>query len=91
MELSQAARLWLYIAMAILPVWIDFFKLSTDYTLRGLAMPILTSINAAVVVALARTSPRPAPDLPKTESGAIATEVTNPPTNPLPVTQTPPT
>lgn len=55
------ARLILYIAMAILPVWIDFFKISTDYSLRGLAMPILTSINAAVIVALARTAPKEEP------------------------------
>lgn len=59
MTLSNLSRLWLYIAMAILPVWIDFFKLSTDYTLRGLAMPILSSLNVAVIVALAKTSPPP--------------------------------
>lgn len=57
MTISPVARLLLYIAMAILPVWIDFFKVSTDYSLRGLAMPILTSLNAAVVVMLAKTSP----------------------------------
>ena len=58
MTLSPAARLWLYIAMAVLPVWIDFFKMSTDYTFRGLMMPMLMSLNAGVVVALARTSPK---------------------------------
>lgn len=58
MTLPAWARLILYIAMAILPVWIDFFKISTDYSLRGLAMPILTSINAAVIVTLARTAPK---------------------------------
>ena len=55
MTISNASRLWLYIGMAVTPVWIDFFKLSTDYSLRGLAMPFLTSVNAAIVVMLART------------------------------------
>lgn len=55
--LSHTTRLILYIAMAILPVWIDFFKVSTDYSVRGLAMPILTSVNAAVIVTLAKTAP----------------------------------
>lgn len=59
MIISQFARLWLYIGMSILPVWLDFFKLSTDYTLRGMAMPILTSLNAAIIVVLAKTSPPP--------------------------------
>lgn len=63
MTLSPWARLVLYICMAILPVWIDFFKISTDYSLRGLAMPILTSINAAVIVALARTAPKEEPQI----------------------------
>lgn len=57
MTLSPIARLWLYIAMAVLPIWVDFFKLSTDYSLRGLVIPVLVSINAGVVVALARTQP----------------------------------
>lgn len=69
-ELSQRTRLMLYIAMAILPVWIDFFKISTDYSLRGLAMPILASINAAVIVALARTAPRGPKEPQKPTSGA---------------------
>lgn len=61
MTLSPRLRLILYMAMAVLPVWIDFFKISTDYSLRGLAMPILTSVNAAVIVALARTAPKETP------------------------------
>ncbi len=59
MIISQAARLWLYIAMAILPIWLDFFKMSTDFSLRGMAMPVIASVNAAVIVALAKTSPPP--------------------------------
>lgn len=57
MTVSPLSRLLLYIFMSILPVWIDFFKLSTDYTFRGIMMPILVSLNAAVIVALAKTSP----------------------------------
>lgn len=56
MTLSPIARLWLYIAMAMLPVWVDFFKLSTDYSPRGLAIPFLSSILAGVTVTLARTN-----------------------------------
>lgn len=56
MTLSPLTRLWLYIAMAGLPIWVDFFKLSTDYSLRGLAIPVFSSILAGVTVALARTA-----------------------------------
>lgn len=66
MIVSQAFRLWLYVAMAVLPIWVDFFKMSTDYSFRGLMMPVLMSLNAAVVVALAKTSPPP--DTSKTTS-----------------------
>jgi hypothetical protein len=48
-------RLVLYCTMSVLPVWIDFFTKSTDYSLRGLAMPTLSSLLAAVTVTLART------------------------------------
>lgn len=57
MTLSPRSRLALYILMAILPLWIDFFKLSTDYTFRGLMMPFLMSVNADVIVTLAKISP----------------------------------
>lgn len=56
MKIPPWARLMLYMAMSAIPFWIDFFKLSTDYTLRGLAMPILSSLLAMVTVALARTT-----------------------------------
>lgn len=57
MTISPAARLALYIIMSILPIWIDFFKISTDYSFRGLMMPILVSLNAGVIVTLAKTAP----------------------------------
>lgn len=85
MIISERVRLFLYILMAIFPIWIDFFKLSTDYSLRGLAMPILSSLNAAVVVALAKTSARK--ELPLSESGAVETVVTNLPSSPLPTVE----
>lgn len=75
-SVSEGVRLALYIAMAMLPIWIDFFTKSTDYTLRGLMMPILSSINAAVIVTLAKTSLR------KPASPAQV-EVTNTPVNPV--------
>lgn len=43
-------RLSLYVAIAVLPIWIDFFKISTDYSFRGLMMPILSSLLAAATV-----------------------------------------
>lgn len=55
MIISEWTRLVLYILMGVLPVWIDFFTKSTDYSLRGLAMPILSSLLTAVTVTLART------------------------------------
>lgn len=51
-------RLILYIAAMVIPIWVKFFTTSTDYTLRGLAIPILESLGAAVVVMLARTKGR---------------------------------
>lgn len=55
MILPEWVRLLCYIAIAVLPVWIDFFTKSTDYTLRGLAMPTLSSLLTAFTVILART------------------------------------
>jgi len=55
MIIPEFIRLLLYIAVAVLPVWIDFFTKSTDYSLRGLMMPILSSILTAATVTLART------------------------------------
>lgn len=66
MKIPSWGRLLLYIVMSMLPIWIDFFKLSTDYSLRGLMMPILSSLLAAVTVTLARTtSIGPADEPPK--------------------------
>lgn len=51
-------RLLLYMAMAACPVWQDFFTKSTDYSVRGLAMPIIATFAAILPVALARTKGR---------------------------------
>ena len=58
MIIPDIARLGLYIVVAVCPVWIDFFTKSTDYTLRGLMMPVLSSILTAATVTLARTKSR---------------------------------
>lgn len=55
MILPEWARFLLYVTVAVLPVWIDFFVKSTDYSLRGLMMPILSSLLTAATVALARS------------------------------------
>ena len=55
MIISDTQRLWLYISASVWPIWVAFFTTSTDYSLRGLAIPVLASLNAATVVALART------------------------------------
>lgn len=55
MRIHPVLRLLLYIAVGIIPVWIDFFTKSTDYTLRGLMMPTLSSLLIACTVTLART------------------------------------
>lgn len=66
MKISPMLRLWLYIGASVTPIWLDFFKLSTDYSLRGLAMPIFASVNAAIIVTLARTASRE-PEIPPVE------------------------
>lgn len=81
--ISPASRLLLYIGMSILPVWIDFFKVSTDYTFRGLMMPCLISVNAAIIVTLAKTAPATG-DEPQKVS------VVNTPKHPVPVTEAAP-
>lgn len=67
--------------MAVVPIWIDFYKMSTDFSFRGLMIPILSSIGAAVTIALARTkstsvddpsddaNPQPTPPPTRTTSG----------------------
>lgn len=48
-------RLAMYILVGILPVWIEFFTKSADYSLRGLAMPALSSLLTGCTIVLART------------------------------------
>ena len=81
MIISDAWRLVLYILMGILPVWSDFVAKSSDYTLRGLAMPILASLSTAVAIALAKTST-------KKDTPVEPIEVTAPAGHPLPVIET---
>ena len=57
-------KLTCYMLAPVVPVWSDFFAKSTDYTLRGLAMPILASITAGVSVLLARTRTKQEPPPP---------------------------
>lgn len=78
---SDRTRLVLYITVGVLPIWQDFFTKSTDYSFRGLAMPIIASLAAAVTIALAKTSAKhDAPDKP--------VEVIAPVGKPLEVTET---
>lgn len=55
MIISPAARLTLLILNGILPVWTAFFLTSTDYTFRGMMIPILASTSAAISIVIART------------------------------------
>lgn len=55
MKVPCWVRLCIYIIIAILPTWIDFFTKSTDYSFRGLMMPILASFLTGCTVFLART------------------------------------
>lgn len=48
-------RLLLLVLAGIIPRWQLFFTTSTDYTPRGLAMPIVDSIGVACVIIIART------------------------------------
>ncbi len=56
MIISDRSRLWLYITMGVTPIWQDFFIKSTDYSFRGLMMPIIGTISAAAAITLAKTS-----------------------------------
>lgn len=80
--ISDSFRLLLYICMGILPIWQDFFTKSTDYSLRGLAMPILSSLTAAVTITLAKTSVK--------RDTVKPVEVVAPKDRPLEVTETQP-
>lgn len=48
-------RLLLLVLAGIIPRWQSFFTTSTDYSLRGLAMPIIDSVGIACVIIIART------------------------------------
>lgn len=83
MIISDAARLWLYVIMGIGPIWQQFFIESVDYSFRGLMMPIVSTIVTAAAVILAKTSTKKG-----TPEEPTLVEVTNAPSNPLPVTET---
>lgn len=55
MIISPGLRLLLLVLAGILPTWQKFFSLSSDFTLRGLAAPILESATVACVIVIART------------------------------------
>lgn len=80
MIIPDWVRLSLYVTMAILPVWQDFFTKSTDYSFRGMMMPMIASAAAAVTVILARTKSRMDPPA----------EAPTGPVPPVPPVQAPP-
>lgn len=55
MIVSPFFRLVLLVLAGIVPRWQLFFTTSTDYSLRGLAMPAIDSIGIACVIIIART------------------------------------
>ncbi len=55
MNVSPLIRLLLLVTAGVLPVWQKFFSLSSDYTFRGLAAPLIESASIACVVVIART------------------------------------
>lgn len=80
--ISDSLRLVLYICMGVFPIWQEFFTKSTDYSLRGLAMPILASLTTAVTITLAKTSVK--------RDAVKPVEVVAPKDRPLEVTETSP-
>lgn len=84
MIVSDSVRLWLYVLMGVFPIWQDFFIKSTDYSFRGLAMPILSSLSTATAIALAKTST-------KKDAPVDPLEVVAPPGKPLKTQETPAT
>lgn len=71
--------------IAILCVAAGAFLLWKGYQSGELFVGIVGSIAGAIAGMLSMRAPQP----PTTASGALATEVTNSTTNPLPVTETP--
>ena len=55
MIVSPLIRLSLLILAGVIPVWQRFVSLSQDFTLRGLATPLLESFGIACVITIART------------------------------------
>lgn len=82
MIISPSSRLILLVLAGITPVWERFFNNSTDYSLRGLAIPILGSISVAVVIVIARTRN------PLVDGEPPKVEIVNTPKNPVPTEET---
>lgn len=78
MMISPFMRLLLLVLAGILPVWQRFFTTSTDYTLRGLAMPIIDSLGVGCVIVIARTRN------PLVDGDPAKVEAINKPSNPVP-------
>lgn len=55
MIISPLSRLFLLVLAGVLPVWQRFVSLSQDFTLRGLAAPLIDSLGIACVIVIART------------------------------------
>lgn len=87
MIISPGARLFLLVLAGVVPRWQLFFTTSTDYSLRGLAMPMIDSIGIACVVIIARTR-NPLVD---GEDQPVKTEIVNHPGDPVIVKDAPPT
>ncbi len=56
MTISDGWRLVLYMLASMFPVWLDWLAKSQDLSLRGMLTPIMSSLYAAIIVALAKTS-----------------------------------
>lgn len=78
MIISPIGRLILLVLAGIVPRWQLFFTTSTDYSLRGLAMPAIDSVGIACVIIIARTRNPLVDGDPPTK-----VEVTNPPEKPV--------
>lgn len=75
-------RLVFLILAGVLPRWQLFFSTSSDYSMRGLAMPFVDSLGIAVVIVIARTRN------PLIDGEPQKVEVVAPAGEPLKVTET---
>lgn len=82
MIVSPFFRLLLLVIAGIVPRWQAFFTTSTDYSVRGLCMPIIDSLGLACVIIIARTRN------PQVDGQPV--EVVAPPGKPLAVIETAP-